>query len=77
MHTQLATSYFLARLNMDFVIELSHASRKHNSILVVVDRFSEMAHFVAFNKTIDPWCVMNLFMKESAIAWSIKDYSPR
>jgi hypothetical protein len=33
-------------ISMDFIVGLPNASQKHNSIWVIVDRLTKMAHFI-------------------------------
>jgi len=64
LNTLDCSNYVMEDVSMDFVQGLPKTQRNKESIFVLVDRFSKIAHFMACNKTNDATHIVVLYFKE-------------
>ena len=60
---------------MDFVLGLLKTQQSNDSIIVAVDKFSNMAHFILCQKVSDSMDIVFIFFKEICeIAWVFEEH---
>jgi hypothetical protein len=51
-------------ISMDFITGLPRSTKQNDTIMVVVDKLSKVAHFIPVNSTCKAIYIANIFMKE-------------
>jgi hypothetical protein len=62
-------------ISMDFIIGFPKTTKKHDAIMLVVDKLSKETHFIPIKSTFKSIDVVDAFMKEIFhIAWYSQDH---
>jgi hypothetical protein len=61
-------------ISMDFIVGLPKTSKGFDSIWVIVDRLTKLAHFLSVKTDLPPLAYANIYCTHPKSAWCTKDY---